>query len=182
MRLIRSIGAFFGVFQYSGRGLELVWRTSHALTLSLAGLTVIAGALPAAVAWLGKLIVDAVVLAAQTGAEADAERAITYVLIEGAVVQAVAAVQRGLTVCQSLLRAQLGHRVNVTILEKALELELEQFEDAELISHRFSTVRRADHIVVLREGRVIDEGDHDALMTRDGIYARLFSLQAQGYR
>ena len=51
-----------------------------------------------------------------------------------------------------------------------------------LISHRFSTVRMADEIVVLDGGRVVERGDHAALMSQDGIYSRLFTLQAQGYR
>jgi ATP-binding cassette subfamily B protein len=51
-----------------------------------------------------------------------------------------------------------------------------------LISHRFSTVRLADHIVVLDAGKVVEEGTHEALMERGGRYARLFLLQAEGYR
>lgn len=51
-----------------------------------------------------------------------------------------------------------------------------------LISHRFSTVRMADHIVVLADGRVVEEGSHETLMARGGPYARLFTLQAAGYR
>lgn len=51
-----------------------------------------------------------------------------------------------------------------------------------LISHRFSTVRMADRILVLEGGRVLEEGDHAALMTRGGRYAELFTLQAEGYR
>lgn len=47
-----------------------------------------------------------------------------------------------------------------------------------LISHRFSTVRRADRIVVLEGGRVVEDGDHDALVALGGRYARLFALQA----
>ncbi|MGY3515804.1 ATP-binding cassette domain-containing protein [Micromonospora sp. PTRAS2] len=47
-----------------------------------------------------------------------------------------------------------------------------------LISHRFATVRRADHIVVLAEGRVVEQGSHDELLRHGGRYARLFELQA----
>ena len=50
-----------------------------------------------------------------------------------------------------------------------------------LISHRFSTVRMADRIVVLEGGRVVEEGSHDALMARGGEYARLYSMQAERY-
>jgi ATP-binding cassette subfamily B protein len=51
-----------------------------------------------------------------------------------------------------------------------------------LISHRFSTVRMASQIVVIENGRVIERGSHAGLMDLDGHYARLFSLQAAGYR
>ena len=50
-----------------------------------------------------------------------------------------------------------------------------------LISHRFSTVRMADHIVVLEEGRIVESGDHATLLANNERYARLFSLQAAGY-
>jgi ATP-binding cassette subfamily B protein len=50
-----------------------------------------------------------------------------------------------------------------------------------LISHRFSTVRMADLIVVLDRGRVVESGDHDELLSRDGTYAHLFGLQARAY-
>jgi ATP-binding cassette subfamily B protein len=51
-----------------------------------------------------------------------------------------------------------------------------------LISHRFSTVRMADEIIVLDAGRVVERGDHATLMAKGGVYERLFSLQAAGYR
>jgi ATP-binding cassette subfamily B protein len=51
-----------------------------------------------------------------------------------------------------------------------------------LISHRFSTVRRADCIAVIESGRIVERGSHDELVARGGTYARLFELQARGYR
>ena len=60
--------------------------------------------------------------------------------------------------------------------------ELMQGRIAVLISHRFSTVRMADRIVVLSEGRIIELGSHEDLMTRNQSYAHLFNLQAEGYR
>ncbi len=51
-----------------------------------------------------------------------------------------------------------------------------------LISHRFSTVRMADRIFVLREGAIAEQGSHDELLLLDGLYAELFRLQAEGYR
>jgi ATP-binding cassette, subfamily B, bacterial len=50
-----------------------------------------------------------------------------------------------------------------------------------LVSHRLNTIRDADHIVVLSDGVIGEQGTHDALMARPGIYARLFSLQARGF-
>jgi ATP-binding cassette, subfamily B, bacterial len=51
-----------------------------------------------------------------------------------------------------------------------------------LVSHRFSTVRMADHIIVLEHGRVTETGSHDQLLARDGVYAELFNLQARSYQ
>ena len=60
---------FAGVFAYSSRALELVWTTSRPLTLAFAFMTLVAGVLPAAVAYVGSLIVDAVVAAIQSGGD-----------------------------------------------------------------------------------------------------------------
>ena len=51
-----------------------------------------------------------------------------------------------------------------------------------LVSHRFGTVHMADQIIVMDGGRVVESGDHRALMDRGGMYAELFNLQAEGYR
>jgi ATP-binding cassette, subfamily B, bacterial len=53
---------------------------------------------------------------------------------------------------------------------------------AVLISHRFSTVRMADRILVLEQGRIVEHGTHQQLVALGGKYAELFDLQAAGYR
>lgn len=121
----------FSVFQYSGRALELVWTTSRVLTVVLAVLTLVAGLLPAAIAYVGKLIVDQVVLASQSGLESHRSVALSYLALEAILVALLAGSQRGLSICQSLLRVLLGQKVNILILEKALTLDLVHFEDSE---------------------------------------------------
>ena len=51
-----------------------------------------------------------------------------------------------------------------------------------LISHRFSTVKMADRILVLENGRIVGQGPHDLLMLNKGRYAEMFELQAASYR
>ncbi|MBD2492331.1 ABC transporter ATP-binding protein [Aulosira sp. FACHB-615] len=130
------------VFRYSGRAINLVWTTSRGLTLSLATLTLVAGLLPAAIAYIGKLIVDAVLLAAQ-GNVVTGYHPLWYVALEAIAVILLAGSQRGLLICQSLLRVLLGQRVNVLILEKALTLELHQFEDSEFYDKLTNARREA---------------------------------------
>ena len=60
--------------------------------------------------------------------------------------------------------------------------ELTRGKTAVLISHRFSTVRMADRIMVLDQGRCLEIGTHEELLARGGRYAELFNLQAEGYR
>ena len=125
---------FLGVFAYSRRALELVWTTSRPLTVAFALLTLLAGTLPAAVAYVGALIVDAVVAAIQADVVARAaltRNALVFVAAEALLVATIAGAQRGISLCQSLLRAQLSQRVNVMILEKALTLELAHFENSD---------------------------------------------------
>ena len=59
--------------------------------------------------------------------------------------------------------------------------ELISGKSAVLISHRFSTVRMADRILVLENGQMVEIGSHEELLAKGGKYAELFTLQAQGY-
>ena len=99
------------MFEYSSRALGLVWSTNKALSITLAVLTLIAGVLPAGVAYVGAQIVDAVIHAAdlhhRTGTTY-LNDVVRYVALEALLVAATAMAQRGISLAQSLLRAQLG--------------------------------------------------------------------------
>jgi ATP-binding cassette, subfamily B, bacterial len=99
-----------------------------------------------------------------------------------------------IALARALYAARVGGRVLVldeptASLDVAAEVELfdQLLEHARgltaiVVSHRFSTVRRAERIVVLDGGRVVEDGDHATLHARGGIYARLFELQASRFR
>jgi ATP-binding cassette subfamily B protein len=76
--------------------------------------------------------------------------------------------------------AALDARSELEVFERFAELT--EGKMALLISHRFSTVRMADRIVVLSGGRLIEEGNHQQLMARGGLYAEMFEMQAASYR
>jgi ATP-binding cassette subfamily B protein len=76
--------------------------------------------------------------------------------------------------------AALDARSELEVFERFAELT--QGKMALLISHRFSTVRMADRIVVLSGGQLIEEGNHQNLMALGGIYASMFEMQAASYR
>ena len=96
----------------------------------------------------------------------------------------------------ALARAFMRSAAKILVLDEPTasmdsETEAEIFEDfrsltedkiAILISHRFSTVRRADLIVVMDRGEIVERGSHAELLALQGRYAKLFELQARGYR
>ena len=76
--------------------------------------------------------------------------------------------------------AALDARAEFEVFERFNELTVGKM--ALFISHRFSTVRMAERIIVLENGSIAEEGSHDRLMARSGIYAEMFELQAASYR
>src|SRR6185503_136827 len=124
-----------GSVSQSRRTLALVWRSSPGGTVVLGVLTVAAAALPPIVAWVGKLIIDAVMAthAAAPGAARDAAlaRTVRLVVLELAAVGTIALLERALGLVRQLVGSRLGIDVNVAILEKALALDLRHFEDPE---------------------------------------------------
>lgn len=76
--------------------------------------------------------------------------------------------------------AALDARAEYEVFERFAELT--RGKSAVLISHRFSTVRMADRILVLKGGEKVEIGSHEELLAKDGLYAELFRLQAQGYQ
>ena len=103
--------------------LRLVWRSSRPMTVALGLLTLVGGLVPLGVAYAGKRIVDAVVAHVATTTPCAGSSS------SSACVVTLAIVQRGLGLVRSLLGARLGIDINVTILEKALGLDLRFFED-----------------------------------------------------
>lgn len=76
--------------------------------------------------------------------------------------------------------AALDARAEYEVFKRFAELVAGRM--AVIISHRFSTVRMADHIIVLNNGTVAEDGTHEELLARGQLYAELFSMQAEGYR
>ena len=97
---LSSLGRFFGVFRYSRRAIDIVWSTSRGLTSPLAVLTLIAGVLPAAAAYVGQLIVDGVVAAidqTSRGQAGNAREVLMFVGLAALIVTALTASARGLS-------------------------------------------------------------------------------------
>merc|ERR1740117_1510600 len=76
--------------------------------------------------------------------------------------------------------AAMDAEAEAAIFERLANLT--EGQSALLISHRFSTVRMADEIAVLQDGKIAEQGSHEELLALEGDYARLFRLQAKGYQ
>ncbi len=171
---LRQIQQSLSIYRYCGRAIALVWITHRPLTLALAALTLVAGLLPGLVAYLGKLIVDAVVVAAQSGLLSDRWLALQYLGLEAIAVALLAGSKQGIALCQSLLRMQLGQKVNVLILDIA------HFEDSEFYDKMIRARREASSRPLSLVGRTFGlVQDSLALITYGGLLLK-FSPGAVG--
>jgi len=169
------------VFRYSSVAIGIVWDTSAALTVVMAATTLVSGILPAAIASVGGLFVDAVASAFQeTGASAQQLRseALYYVFLEAGLVVLITAAQRINTVCQSILRVLLGNKINVMILEKALTLELAHFEDSEFYDKLVRARREASSRPLSLVIKTFDLFRDSILLVTIGIWLYQFSPYA----
>jgi len=129
--------------KYLPRTFALVRESSPAFAAGLIVLLLGQAALPAAMAWVGKLIVDAVVAAAKTGDAAQRWQVLRLVGLEAGLMAASMAMSRGQSLLRDLMRASLGNHVNTLILEKAATLELRHFEDADFYDKMQNARREA---------------------------------------
>ncbi len=150
------LAALGKVFGHVRPTMALVWRADRKGALALLGLTLVAALLPPAIAWVGKLIIDAVVAAAQgqpfggTGPlplgflpEDPVQRVLALVGVELGLMVISTGVTRLQGLERELLRARLGNIINEQILEKALALEVRHFEDADVYDKMQNARREA---------------------------------------
>jgi ABC-type multidrug transport system fused ATPase/permease subunit len=142
---ISKLGQSLSIYQYCGRAIQLVWSTDWRLTVALMLVTILIGVLPAAIAYVGKLIVDSVVAAAQSDLVRDRNLALAFLGLEAVLVAILSGSRQGQNLCQSLLRVLLGQKVNVLILEKAQTLTLSHFEDSEFYDKMTQARREASN-------------------------------------
>ncbi|MBC7475871.1 MAG: ABC transporter ATP-binding protein [Candidatus Sericytochromatia bacterium] len=147
----KNLRKSFALYKYSWKAIQMVWETSQSLTIMLAILTLVGGLLPAVMAYTGKLIIDSVLMASKSGVTLEAILSFSeparlpflYLILEAFIIISLEGVRRGLSISQSLLRALLGQKVNVMILEKALTLDLAHFEDSEFYDKMTKARREA---------------------------------------
>src|SRR2546429_2512697 len=129
--------------KYLPRTFSLVRESSRAFAAGMIALLIGQAALPAAMAWVGKLIVDAVVAAARSGDPAQRWQVLRLVALEAGLMAVSTAMSRGQALLRDLMRASLGNHVNTLILEKAATLELRHFEDADFYDKMQNARREA---------------------------------------
>lgn len=133
-----------------GRAIGLVWRAHAPAALAMGATTLVSAVLPAGQAWIGKLIVDAVVRAIQSGAPvtdygAALQPVLPYLVLEFALITGSSLLSQARTLLEHILHARLAHQINTAIIRKALEMDLQFFENAEFYDKLENARREADY-------------------------------------
>jgi len=137
------IGEAASIFRQIPGTFKLLWEADAKSAVAIAALTLFAAVLPASIAYVGKLIIDAVVSAARSGLAGERSRVLELVGLEFGLMIATNIVNRALGLLRELLRARLGNVVNLRILEKAVSLELRHFEDSDVYDKMQNARREA---------------------------------------
>ncbi|HVO29132.1 MAG TPA: ABC transporter ATP-binding protein, partial [bacterium] len=141
--LAARLKAAVAVFREVPPTFRLLWASDAKGAAALALLMTVGAAIPVGIAWTGKLLVDAVVLASKSGLAEDRRRALVWVGVELALFTLQTAEVRVMTYLREAIGARLGFDINVRILEKALTLELRHFEDSDVYDKMQNARREA---------------------------------------
>lgn len=133
------------VFRQVPGTFKILWETSPAGTIAIALTSLVSALLPAAMAWVGKLIIDAVVRASASGLEVDRARVYRLVMTELALMAGTTVLTRIGRYLHEVIGAKLGAHLSGRIVEKALSLELRHFEDSAVYDKMQNARREAGY-------------------------------------
>jgi ATP-binding cassette subfamily B protein len=144
--LTKKVGEGRAALHNIGRAFGLVWQAHRAATLTMAALTLVSALIPATQAYVGKLIVDAVVAAVNTQPSADQalRSVLPYLLAEFVLIMTSAAITQVRTLAEHILHARYNLEINSRIIRKALSLDLSHFENAEYYDKMTNARNEAD--------------------------------------
>jgi len=128
------------------RSFGLVWEANRKGTLAMALITIFSASLPAAQAWVGKLIVDQVLQAIDAGLEPmiGLQAALPLLIVEFVLLMLSSLLNQGRNFLEHVLHLRLSHSINTSIMRKALSLDLNYFEDADFYDKLQNARREAD--------------------------------------
>ncbi len=169
------IGAVRLAFAQTPRAVRLVWSADPYSTLGLLILQAVGALLPLAIAWVGKLLVDSVVEAARTEDPAAAERALTMVGIELALMVASGLITRATGLLRSLVGTRLAYQIQGDILEKAQTLDLVHFETPEVYDRLQNARREASSRPLNLFTSAVDIGSNAITLASYGVLLFGFS-------
>lgn len=138
------------------RSFGLVWQAHRMGTIAMAIITLLSALLPAAQAWVGKLIVDGIVVSINSGytPAQGLSAVLPFLLIEFGLLTLSSILNQGRNLVEHILNARLGHTINTAIIRKSIDLDLSYFENADFYDKLQNARRRADYYALM----IVDTG------------------------